>query len=203
MCLKPEETALILIGFQNDYFAEKGILHNVIKSTASRKNILSKTVKLISELKSLDCMIYHTPILFSSNYNELPNPIGLMAKIKEVGAFKRNTFGGETVSEIKNLKNKAVEEIYGKTGFNAFNGTNLHSVLSSQGIKNVAFAGVVTSICIDSSSRAAFEYKYNTFIISDCIGGRNDFEDKYYCKEIFPLFAKTITSNELINEMKR
>jgi len=201
MKFKPEETALVLIGFQNDYFSTDGILHGVIESTVTPKKILPKTVKLVNHLKNLNVKVFHTPILFSSNYAELPNPVGLMAKIKEVGAFKRNTFGGNTVPEIYQLQN-TVKELFGKTGFNAFNSTELHSTLSALKIKNIAFAGVVTSICIDSSARAAFEYNYNTVIINDCIGGRNDFEDKYYCEEVFPLFATLFTAKDFVECIK-
>ena len=52
MKLKPEETAIILIGFQNDYFTENGLLHSVIEKTESKKNVLSKTIKLVNALKN-------------------------------------------------------------------------------------------------------------------------------------------------------
>ena len=201
MKLNAKETALILIGFQNDYFNKKGALHSVIEKTALKNNILKTTVSLIRELSSQNIKIFHTPILFSKNYTELPSPIGLMSKIKEIEAFKRNTFGGNTIPEISTF-HKEVQELYGKTGFNAFNGTGLHSTLTDLKIKNVAFAGVVTSICIDSSARAAFEYKYNTFIISDCIGGRSAFEDKFYCDDVFPLFSTPVTADNLLKSLK-
>jgi nicotinamidase-related amidase len=60
MKLKPEETAIILIGFQNDYFAENGLLHSVIEKTESKKNILSKTVKLVNALNKLNIRSFHT-----------------------------------------------------------------------------------------------------------------------------------------------
>jgi nicotinamidase-related amidase len=164
MKLKPEETALILIGFQNDYFAKNGILHTVIEKTESRKTILSKVINLVDNLSDLNVRVFHMPILFSHNYTELLEPTGLMAKIKELGAFIRGNDGGKTVPEISDLCGSAITEILGKTSFNAFTGTDLNTILNESKIKNVAFAGVVTSICIDSSARSAFEHKYKTFI---------------------------------------
>lgn len=201
MQFNPNETALVLIGFQNDYFADNGSLHSVIEKTVTRKNILPRTVNLINELIKIDVKVFNTPILFSPDYAELKNPMGLMAKIKQLGAFNKDKFGGETVPEIQKLK-YYVNDIDGKTGFDAFNGTELNSTLLNLKIKNIAFAGVVTSICIDSSARAAFEHKYNPIILSDCIGGRNDFEDDFYCNEVFPLFANVITSDQFIKTLK-
>ena len=39
-----EKTAVLLIGYQNDYFSDEGILHGVIE--VSRKEVLAKTLKL-------------------------------------------------------------------------------------------------------------------------------------------------------------
>jgi nicotinamidase-related amidase len=201
MKLKPEETALILIGFQNDYFSDNSILHSVIDRTESRKTLLSKTVELVKCLKKINVRVFHMPILFSRDYSELLEPVGLLGKIKEVGAFLRDSAGGKTVSEISEF-GAEVEELLGKTNFNAFTGTELHNILSKNKIKNVAFAGIFTSICIDSSARASFEYKYKTFIISDCIGGRNDFENKYYCEEVFPLYSKLFSAENFIANLR-
>ena len=50
MKLNAKETALILIGFQNDYFNKKGALHSVIEKTALKNNIRLKTMVLESQL---------------------------------------------------------------------------------------------------------------------------------------------------------
>ena len=96
--------ALILIGFQNDYFAQDGILKSVVEESSKDSNIVENTVSLIENLK--DTLIISTPIIFSSNYSELKDPIGILKTIKEVGAFKEGSKGSETIEEIKTSVSK-------------------------------------------------------------------------------------------------
>jgi len=198
MALKASETALILIGYQNDYFAADGILNGVIATNSEHNHTLSNTFNFIDNALELGIKVYNVPIFFSDDYSELDNPVGLLAQIKELGAFKESTAGGAVIDEILKYGDK-IQEVRGKTGFNCFSKTELNQTFINEGIKNVAFAGVVTSVCIDSSARASFELGYNTIVLSDCIAGRSKMENEFYCDDIFPLYAHVKTSQQLVN----
>ena len=142
--MQAEETALILIGYQNDYFAKEGILHGVIAEEIRATQILEHTVAMLDAVKEKPVTIVHTPITFSPDYSELPNPVGLMAQIRDLGAFRRGTRGGDTISEIARFGSRILT-IGGKTGFNAFGGTGRADLLDQREIKNVVLLGVVTS----------------------------------------------------------
>ena len=199
--MKAEETALILIGFQNDYFAEDGVLHEIIGEEIQATQMLLHTLDLLNRVKNTPTTLIHTPIMFSADYSELPNPCGLMAQIRELGAFRRDNRGGETITEIKRFGDRILS-IVGKTGFNAFGGTSLYEILEERGIKNVVLLGVVTSICIDSTGRAASEYGYNVTILSDCHAGRTKAEHDFYTHDIFPLYASVMDSRQFLREIE-
>jgi len=195
--MKPQKIALLLIGYQNDYFAKDGILKGVVEESSKTTGVLSNTLNLINELE--DVLIISTPIVFSEDYSELIDPVGILKIIKEVGAFKKGSSGSQTISELEQFKDKIIE-IPGKQGFNAFGNTSLEAVLKENNITNLAFAGTVCSLCIDSTARSASEKGFNVTMLSDCISGRTVFEQKFYCEDIFPLYANVITSKELIIE---
>ena len=48
--MNPEKTALLLIGFQNDYFAQDGILHSVIEASAKAMKTVEHTIELLEQL---------------------------------------------------------------------------------------------------------------------------------------------------------
>ena len=85
----------------------------------------------------------------------------------------------------------------GKTGLNAFSNTDVERLLKQKGIERVVIAGVVTSACIDSSARSASEKGFDVVVLSDCTAGRNNFEQEFYCNDIFPRFAHVKSSKEL------
>jgi nicotinamidase-related amidase len=195
--MKPQKTAIILIGFQNDYFLEDGILRGVVEESSKVTGVLNNTLHLINALD--DVLMISTPIVFSENYSELVEPEGILKTIKEVGAFKKGSSGSQTISQFDQFSGK-ITEIPGKQGLNAFINTSLESVLRKNNITNVAFAGTVCSICIDSTGRSAFDKGFHVTMLSDCISGRTVFEQEFFCKEIFTLYANVISSKELITE---
>ena len=188
--------ALILIGFQNDYFAENGILKSVVEESSKNSNIVENTISLIKQLK--DTLVISTPIVFSKNYSELTNPIGILKTIKEVGAFKEGSKGSETINELQEFDQQIIT-IPGKLGLNAFINTCLDQTLQDNGIDEVILAGTVASICIDSTGRSAFEKGYKVTMLSDCISSRSVFEKDFYFENIFPLYASIENSSEIIN----
>ncbi len=189
--MDPRKTALVLIGYQNDYFAEDGILHGVIES--STQSVLKNTISVIQALKNTDALIITTPINFTPDYSELIDPVGILQVIKEAGAFKAKTSGAGTIPEILAFGDRIIE-IPGKRGLNAFASTNLDKVLKKHGITTIALAGAITSICIDSTGRAAFEKGYKVVQLSDCISSRTSLEESFYCSTVFPLYANVMDS---------
>ena len=191
---KTSNKAIILIGLQNDYFSEDGILKEVVEESSKVSNIIENIINLVERLDNT--LIISTPIIFSEDYNELVDPVGILQTIKEVGAFKKGTKGAETIDQIKAFGEKIIE-IPGKLGLNAFANTSLEETLSSKNIEEVILAGTVASICIDSTGRSAHEKGFKVTMLSDCISGRTVFEKDFYCENVYPLYAKITTSDKI------
>ena len=198
--MNPKNTALILIGYQNDYFAKDGVLRAVIENGERSDTVLRNTVHLIDSIKGSDVSMISTPINFSSDYSEMLQADGILAAIKDAGAFREGTPGAEIVNELKAFGDRLIE-IPGKRGFNAFVQTDLDAVLAEKGIKNVIFAGAIASICIDSTARAAYEYGYRVFVLEDCTASRTDAEQDLFCGLIFPTYATMTNSKTLMESL--
>ncbi len=198
--MNPDKTALILIGYQNDYFADDGILHGVIEASSKATNALENTVNLLKSLAGTPVLKVATPIIFSQSYEEIVEPVGILKIIKEVGAFNANSAGSKTIDEFSQFKDDILE-IPGKCGFNAFVNTALGEILKAHDITDVILAGAVTSICIDSTGRFAHEQGYRVSILSDCTSARTTFEQDFYFENIFPIYANTISSEQLIEAL--
>lgn len=194
-----KKKAIILIGFQKDYFSKEGILHAVVEESLTVLNVLDKTVNVIKSALDDDTLVISTPIIFSEDYSELKDPVGILSTIKQVGAFKANTEGSKTIEEFDQFKG-AILEIPGKQGLNAFVNTQLEQVLRDHEIEEVVLAGCVCSICIDSTGRSAAEKGFSVTMLSDCISSRTMFEHKFYHDEVFPLYANVTEAEAFINE---
>ncbi len=199
--MKPETTALVLIGFQNDYFSPDGVLHSVVEESSRITGILEIILDLVEHLAPTPTLLVSTPIVFTPDYSELPEPVGILKAIKEMGAFKAGSKGAETIPELRRFGDRIVE-VPGKRGLSAFSNTELEHVLRQRGISDVVLAGTVTSICIDSAGRGAHERGFRATILSDCTSARTNFEQEFYCDQIFPLYADVVNHRQLRERMR-
>ena len=140
------KTALILIGYQNDYFAEDGILRGVIEEADRTHGILEKTVQLVEQLNDTETTIIETPIRFTQDYRELQNPVGILKTIADVNAFQEDSPGSKTVDALAPFAQRLIT-VPGKRGLNAFSNTDLNDELRARGIENVVLAGAVLLCC--------------------------------------------------------
>jgi nicotinamidase-related amidase len=198
--MDPKRTTLVLIGYQNDYFAADGVLHSVIEESSRVTGTLANTVDLLERLHLTPLLTVATPIVFTPDYSELVEPVGILKTVKELGAFKAGTRGAETIPELRQFGER-IREVPGKRGLNAFSNTDLDSLFQQRGITNVVLAGVVTSICVDSTGRSAYERGYKVSILSDCTSSRTTFEQDFYCENVFPLYAEVVDHIQLLRRL--
>jgi len=122
--MDPERTALVLIGYQNDYFAADGVLSQVIEESSRVTGNLAHTVDLLQRLYPSPILVVATPIVFTPDYRELIEPVGILKTVKELRAFRAETKGAETIPELLRFGQRIIE-VPGKRGLNAFSNTDL------------------------------------------------------------------------------
>jgi nicotinamidase-related amidase len=195
--MNPARTAVIFIGFQHDYFAPDGILNAALEDKDGRDRTLKNALTLVKRLAPTKASLISTPILFTPDYSELNDPVGILKAIKESGAFRRDRVGGECIPEFRAHEGR-MDVVPGKRGLNAFSNTHLEILLRERQIEDVVVVGAITSLCIDSTARQAMELGFRTTILSDATCGRTKFEQDFYCTNVFPLYANLKTTEELL-----
>ncbi len=198
--MNPKHTAVILVGYQNDYFATNGILRGVVEDAGEVDAVLRNTLTFLEAARHTELSIIATPIVLTPDYRAMASPVGILNAIKDSGAFKQGSAGAETIPEIQAFGDR-IDYVSGKVGFNAFAQTSLDELLRARGIRNVLVAGMVTSLCIDSTGRAAYERGLSVTILSDCCSARTRTEHEFYCQNIFPLYGRAVAGTEVIREL--
>jgi nicotinamidase-related amidase len=143
----------------------------------------------------------YVPIWFATDVCEVgPHAYGVGGYVKSVGAFKKDTWNTQIVDELKPVKGDVIIE--GKRAPDAFFSTNLDFVLRAMGIKNVALAGFVTNICVESTMRSAYERGYNVFTMTDVTAAGSQAVQDFTVKENFPTFSHPVTHDEFLRLVK-
>lgn len=201
MSLNPNETAVVLIEFQNDFTTEGGIFHGAVKSVMDSTNMLKNAAETVKEAREAGINVIHVPISFTGDYHEVtPNPYGIMKGVVDNGAFKKDTWGTEFAESLTPQPGEIVIE--GKRSFCGFASTNLDFVLRSRGIKNIALAGYLTNCCVESTMRTAYDKGYNVISLTDCCATLSQEEHDNAIKNDFPMFSQPMSHTDFIAILK-
>jgi ureidoacrylate peracid hydrolase len=195
------ETALVLIEFQNDFTSEGGKLHDAVKGVMASTGMLRNTVELVEQARARGVTVIWVPITFAPDYRELSRqPYGILKGVIDGKTFQKGTWGAEIVDALKPHSDDIVVE--GKRGLCGFATTNLDFILRSRSIRNVALGGFLTNCCVESTMRTAYELGYNVITLTDCCATVSEAAQDGAVEHDFPMFSHPMTSPQLLAQIE-
>jgi nicotinamidase-related amidase len=94
------------------------------------------------------------------------------ASSPELGFLVKDTKGADFHPEILPFT-QTNEYVVDKTTPNSFYDTTLQKILEKEQIEQVVIVGMMTNVCVDSTTRQANELGFNPIVISDACCGPN------------------------------
>lgn len=140
--------ALIIIDIQNDYF-ENGALPLVNPMQAS-----INASKVLEHFRAKNLPIAHIQ-------HVSPDGAPFMA------------LGTNGVEIHENVKPLNGEKVFQKSYPNSFRGTDLLDYLKENEVTEVVITGMMTHMCVDATTRAAFDFEYKCIVIDDACASRD------------------------------
>ncbi|EKD71720.1 MAG: isochorismatase [uncultured bacterium] len=136
-------TALILIDIQNDYFPGGNM------ELVGIENAASNARQLLNKFRNKKSPIFHI-----QHVSIRPNATFFIPDTK-----------GVDINDY--VKPNSDEAIITKHYPNSFRDTDLHEKLKQHGIEKLIICGAMSHMCVDSTTRAAFDLGYKCIVISD------------------------------------
>ena len=140
---------LILVDLQNDYFSGGNMELVDIKIACENAQ------QLLSKFRSK-----HLPIIHIQHISTRP----------DATFFLPNTTGVEINAMVTPLKG---ERIVRKHYPNSFRETELFEILKNSKIDSLTICGAMSHMCIDATTRAAFDYGFNCTVVEDACATRD------------------------------
>ncbi len=200
--MKANETAIVFIEFQNDFCKEGGALYEGVKDQLKAQNTLPNAQDCLQKARG-KCLTLLLPIVFEQDYCDAgcAGVLGpIHANVVQTKAFRKGTWGGEIVEEMKPGKQDIVVE--GKRTLDAFHSSNLDFILRANCIKNVAFCGFLTNVCVEGTARSAYDKGFKVFLLKDCCTAISGEEQKYVETKFFPYIGEVLTHNEFLGRLE-
>jgi ureidoacrylate peracid hydrolase len=171
--LKP---ALLVIDVQNGFVSKGGSYDKLGMDTSSYRSVIPKMQQLVNLCREVGIPIFYTEA------TREPSGIDLLTKvhrilpksreerIKKTPICVRATWDAQIIDEIKP---KDEDHVIIKRRDSAFQDTEINVWFEALGINTIVFAGVDTSICVETSLRDAFNQGYDVILISDATASGN------------------------------
>lgn len=144
-----ENTALLIIDIQNDYFPGGKM------ELAGAESAANNAKKVLEYFRKNNLPVIH---------------IKHIAVNEGAGFFLPDTSGAEIHSSVSP---KNDEKIIIKHFPNSFRETDLSEYLEKKGIKHLVITGMMTDVCVDSTVRAAFDLGFKNTVIGNATATRD------------------------------
>lgn len=109
---EPKSAAVLLVAPENDYFSLDGIPRPLLEQsrlvTGRLQNAVSLLLRLLQRVAESASLLLDSPILFTGDYAELYEPLGILKHIAEGSACRRGTPGAETIAEAREFGKRLV-----------------------------------------------------------------------------------------------
>jgi ureidoacrylate peracid hydrolase len=162
--------ALIVVDMQNGFVSKGGSYDKLGMNTSNYREIIPKLKDLIEFCRSKEIPIFYTEaVKEASGIDVLTKIHNLLPKSRQerlkFPICIRGTWDGLTIDELKPKEEE--DHVVIKRRDSAFQDTELRVWLQSEGINLLVFAGIDTSICVETSLRDGFNIGYDVALISD------------------------------------
>jgi len=195
--LDASKTAFVMIEFQNEFCTEGGKLNGAVAESMAAQNIMANATAAVAGARTKGAKVIMCPITFKPDGSDNPNRgLGILKGCAEGELFVEGTWGAEFAEGMAPQEGDMT--VVGKHGLDAFPGTNLEELLVTNGIETVVLGGFLTSCCVESTMRTAFEKGFNVVTLTDCTADTSANGYTAATTGTYGLFSTPMTSTELL-----
>ena len=201
------QTALVIIDMQRlDADPSTGVLRAYVQANpqlggiyANRITdvIVPNIVRLLHFFRHNEMPVIHV-VLESSATLTLRS---VMEKVKSLVGDSASDHDPIDPSIIEELNPQQGERVIVKNTFGAFNSTDIDQTLRKDGIKNLVFVGISTSVCVETTARDAADRGYKCVVLEDATG---EFETSYHEASLLIFaraFGRVLSTDEVLVEL--
>jgi len=208
-----ERTALIVVDMQNAFCKKGGMFDTLGRfDEAKAKRVIETDKKVIEAyrrrgIKVIYLRMTYRPDLANAGGPESPNywkELGVVA-MREHPEWKGRfiTIGTWDWEIVDELKPQPEDIVVNKNRYSGFPNTELNAILQTLDIKYLAFLGIATNVCVESTIRDAFFHEYFPIMVSDGCGTYGpDFIQEATIFNVSEMFGWVTTSDDLVKALK-
>ncbi len=174
--ISPTDTALIVVDMQNAYASPGGYLDLAGFDIGGAKVVIEKIAATIEAARAVGVLVVFFQNGWDSDYVEAGGPgspnwwkSNALKTMRDQPKLQGRLLAKGTwdYDLVDQLKPQEGDIVIAKPRYSAFYNTALDSVLRARGIKTLAFCGIATNVCVESTLRDGFFLEYFGVLLED------------------------------------
>jgi nicotinamidase-related amidase len=222
--VSPENAALLLIDFQNDFCAASGAAGRTGATMRMVNAAIRRTRELLKSARERGIFVVHVRAEYGRHWRSPSSPFRFPVDGRrepavwtasasdqstnrwfeedETEVCRAGTWGAEF---IEGLRPEPGEAVITKHRFGAFASTGLDQLLRARGISSLVVAGVTTNCCVETTAREAVMREFSLIVVEDCVGVKDHLEDLHRAslEALATYFGLVRPASEIISEWDR
>jgi len=193
--VSPGHTALLVIDPQNDFCSSDGALAKVAGLDMSLVHeAVPRLNKFIRKAREAGVPVIWTRAVLSRDKMR-PSERAVWGEWDDVWIVKKGTEGVSWYPEV--ISPLPDENVITKPHYDAFEETELGSLLHTNGVKTLLLTGFTSNVCVETTARRAYTQGYHVVAVSDCTAAPSRQEYECAILNIGRYFGKAASSAEI------
>ena len=174
--INPAETALIVVDMQNAYASPGGYLDLAGFDIAGAAGVIDRIALAVEAARAAGLTVVFFQNGWDPDYVEAGRPgspnwwkSNALKTMRERPNLEGTLLAKGTwdYALVEKLRPQPGDIVIGKSRYSAFYNTNLDSTLRARGVKTLAFCGIATNVCVESTLRDGFFLEYFSILLED------------------------------------
>jgi nicotinamidase-related amidase len=198
---RPEDAALVMIEFQNEWLHPDGKLFSFIEDEDQRKASVQGARSALRTARREDAHVIHVPNRFSEDYAVIGGGLdgGLFQAIPEAG-----TWTGDGQAFYDGFEPEDGEHVVkDRVGASAFSHSNLDAYLRNNGITDLFVAGYALHVCVESTLRQGHDLGYTMHVVTDATSAFTQAQRRHTLEHVVHHFGHAVTAEGFAERLRQ
>jgi ureidoacrylate peracid hydrolase len=174
--ITPAETALVVVDMQNAYASAGGYLDLAGFDIAGAAAVIDRIAEAIAAARAAGVLVVFFQNGWDGAYVEAGGPgspnwwkSNALKTMRERPELQGKLLAKGTwdYALVDALRPQPGDVVIAKPRYSAFYNTALDSILRARGVRNLAFCGIATNVCVESTLRDGFFLEYFGVLLED------------------------------------
>lgn len=193
--LAPDRTALVVVDMQNDFCAPGGYIASALgKDVSGLATIVPPLEALLAAARAAGVPV----VWLAASYEEELLPPSMLSQKRRLGVdaicCRRESWG----ADFFGVRPAEGEPAFTKHTYSGFSNLKLELHLAGLGVEALAFCGVQTNVCVESTLREAHTRGFDVAIVADAVASHAPQLHEATLANVRFLFGDVVTSSDLL-----